>query len=642
MPASSAYHVILDGQGYLIDPGSYRRKPATAFAAKLQFGDTTYASLVGSSAWAQSEWIDGVFEGSQEYDRTKKQQRAADAASVDISFGDVRLGRPLTSVFSTEPIAALATFAGALYAAAKNSGKVYTSTDGTTWALAQDLALVTPTTPTVTGLAALVGTGTALYVGAANNGKVFRFDGTSWVVWRDGSGSGTGEFPQAVTALAQVRLPNGTGWYPSTAYTVIAIAYALVNTPAAGAASDYGALALLDESAAPDATLLGPVTLRSSYPQIPVLATGHDSIFFGPADTRNGVQGEALSWNGVPFGGGPGGGGSARSIAVRDDNALASLNRFRGSAYAGSMIQGKVWQLTNDDLTTFFVLPQLAMGGAPPSYTKPVRTLAVADDRFYAAFNDTQGLSLWQFDGTGWVRYAVGPAAADPYAMASFNGAIIVAAGPGLYRAPQTYAPSGWLKTPWFDADLASIDKALAHLTLTFAPLTTGQQVAAAYAVDDGTAFTALGTANTVGQQSATFAFPTGAHGKRVQLRYTLSSSVPTTTPKLRSTVLEYQLITTGADGLPGVRNEYVFDPLLEGTRELPLMRLDRSEEPLTGAQLRQVLWTSKGKPSTIAFTDTDGTTHTVWFADLEDHLIREREVATRQGWRGSVRLVEA
>src|SRR4030095_11315685 len=213
MPADSQYHVRLDGQGFIIDPPSYRGKPATTFAAKLQVGDTTYRSLVGASAWAQSEWIDGVFEGSQEYDRTKKQQRAADAYAVDISFGDVRLGRSFASVFATEAILDFAVYAGAVYAIAQNSANVYRSTDGITWALSVNLNSLSP----VTKLGAIAAVGDGLFVWAGDSGKIFRYDGTAWIAWKilaldwAGSGHSVTDAPTAVTALDHNSLPNPIG-----------------------------------------------------------------------------------------------------------------------------------------------------------------------------------------------------------------------------------------------------------------------------------------------------------------------------------------------------------------------------------------------------------------------------------------------
>jgi hypothetical protein len=60
-------------------------------------------------------------------------------------------------------------------------------------------------------------------------------------------------------------------------------------------------------------------------------------------------------------------------------------------------------------------------------------------------------------------------------------------------------------------------------------------------------------------------------------------------------------------------RREWRMEAFLEGTAQVPLLRLDGTPEPKTGAQLSTELWTRlvNGKP--VSFVDLNGTAHTLW-----------------------------
>ena len=60
MPASPKYHVILDGQGYLIDEASYRKSVAPPFAPKQRSGDAGFPDLAVTSVWDQEDWRGGL------------------------------------------------------------------------------------------------------------------------------------------------------------------------------------------------------------------------------------------------------------------------------------------------------------------------------------------------------------------------------------------------------------------------------------------------------------------------------------------------------------------------------------------------------------------------------------------------------
>src|SRR4030095_5316153 len=185
MPATPQYHVVLDGQGYVIDPTSYKHRPASRFAAKTRTGDPGFSDLINGSAWAQTGWEEGVYNASGDWD-PQHPSRARDASAVDGSFADLRLGRSMTQVFASG-IYQVAYFHGALYGIGEAGSTLYRSTNGTTWTAAIDLATVSACS-SLRALAVVPGaitggpTAASLMIGAGDHGQGIAVDATIAVV----------------------------------------------------------------------------------------------------------------------------------------------------------------------------------------------------------------------------------------------------------------------------------------------------------------------------------------------------------------------------------------------------------------------------------------------------------------------------
>lgn len=593
MPATSQYHVLLDGQGYLIDTSSYRREVAQPFAPKTRSGDPRYQDLQVGSAWAQESWAGGL--GFRDHDPAFP-DRYDLGVSIDHTLaGDIKLGRSLSAVFtpaSATELYALQVYQGSLFATRGDGQEVYSSADGSTWA--------TSLSSGKTALRAMALAFGWLLVGSGSDGHILKYDGTAWTnPWVSPTGL-------SVRSLA--------GWHP----TNITTEFLYAGISLSGSKSELRRV---------DSAGTMAVIHTTQLPHIEAIIPWSDDLWYCAMSDIAGVRGVLHRYNGTVI----------RVVAEIPDNAISSFAVYRNRLYAGSRTRGKVWEVAADGLTEIWTIPDQAAIGGVSAYTFPIRGMVVENDRLHVAVVTTDGLGTYVFDGQGWSLPNTGGAGQEPRGIASFNSQVYLAnksaAGARIYRVNDAYQTSALLVSNWFDAELAGADKVWQRLTLFHEALVSGQSVTVDYALDGSGSWINLGLSNTVGATSKTFSFPLGTAAKRIRLRLTLVGTT-TASPTVASVLVEYVVM---AD----TKRRWRFDALLEGTASAPLVRLDNSSEPLTGAQLSDAIWTTRGRKQAVAFTDLDGEARTVYFAELEER-VAEQSQRLGDATRGRVVLVEA
>src|SRR4030095_8492073 len=360
MPATTAYHVVLDGQGYIIDPTSYRHRPASRFAAKTRTGDPGFSDFINGSAWAQTGWEEGVYNASGDWD-PQHPSRARDASAVDGSFADLRLGRQMTQVFATG-IYQVAYFQGALWGIGEAGSTLYRSTTGTTWTSFLNLATVSACS-SLRALAVVPGglyggpAAASLMIGAGDNGKVFAFDGTTAVL-----------FYEVVGALAIRALGEGPAPDLATGRTV----YAGASFAAGAQLGLWG----------PPATPAWVTSQRIAQPHIEALLDYADDLYFAGVDDTFGVGGALYTSRGR--------GADARRVVASGANAIASFFPYKGGLLAGSYPRGRVWgggrRRTRNAPDASPRVP-----GPAGTVSQPIRAMTTLNDRLYVPITDVTG-----------------------------------------------------------------------------------------------------------------------------------------------------------------------------------------------------------------------------------------------------------
>lgn len=578
------YHVTLGGRGLILNLEAYEKRPAVSFAQKLASGDRTYDDLTHDQVLIQSSWSGG--DGQLVRDLAQPERYRSGQGLDGAQPGALRLSKALaTSYASPETgLRALVAFRGKLYAGAEASGKIY-QFDGSTWSLSTDLG-------GVAGITTLVEYNGRLYAANASNGSVASTDGVTW-----SSPTFTVSGASGIYALAVLPV--------SGALRLYLVADEVLNVTTAARVYYWDGSALSAEQFA---------LLERWCRAAAVL--GSRLYLFG-AETQGQVHGAIYSL-GATW-------GLDRQLP---DNYVTAAVPFGSELYLGMAAGGEIYRY---DGTALQFVRALATSG-------PLRGLfPFAGALWVSAHHVDLGVHAYRFDALSpsgaWSIPHYGGAGTAALGLAAYQGTLFLgsraAANAAIHKVDTAYRASGVLESSLFDARLPSVDKVFRTLTLTHAPLATGHAVEAQYRLEDAGAWISLGASSAAGATWAVFSFPGAVVGRVIAFRVLLSTTDTATTPTLYDLALRYVLA-------PEARREWELEALLEGTAELPLLRLDGTPEPLTGAQLSADLWAKLAARSPLTFQDLDGTTCTVWLADLRE---RVSQLSQRTGSQTVARL---
>jgi hypothetical protein len=597
----TAYHLTLNGQGYLIDLASYRKQAGVPFAGKVAAGNRVYADLKDVAVWAQTDWRGG--RGFRRWSDATPDRWQAGSGLDTLGEGQVQSGPAAQPIAAWAPNPAVATIRGFV---TYRSGLFWATAAGGTLRLyraeTEGGAPAVWATAGPTAAGGLAAYKDAVWLGAGSDGRLYRFDASLGTFTLATTLPGT---PLGIPALA-VYVPGGTTrlLYLGVNYDAGAQVYAWDGT-----------------------TATSLITLEGA--SIEHVFSFDGRLYVAAADA--GGNGLLYRYNGTDW----------ALVATLAENWVQSGAAFGEHYYLGSGRDNRVWRFNGRDLVEVLagygphgsrVRALLAFGGrlyAGLAWSDNFRTLVASPDG--AAWHELRpsGLTPREAGGLG-VRH-LGALGGSLYAAEELSGG----SGAQVYRIAlgTAYNPSGTVESARYDAGLPSIDKVWRRAIVTHAPLAAGESVGLAYRLDGAAGWTELLANSTAGATTSQATFPDGTLGREIEVRLTLTSPGGSTAT-VKSVLVEYALA-------PDVRREWEFDVLLEGTPRVPLVRLDGTREPLTGAELAAALWAARGAKATLPFVDLDGASYRVYCVDLREQVA---PLPHRDGWqtRARVRLVEA
>ncbi|MFN8525647.1 MAG: hypothetical protein U0821_21325 [Chloroflexota bacterium] len=588
----ATYHVTLGGQGYLVDLARYSRRAHQPFAPKTALGDRSYGDLVHDQALRVTGWRGG--EGYPRHDAsTPGHWRAGSGIDVFSEDGTLRLGpetaAPASPIAANEATACLV-YQGLLYVC---MGEFLFSWNGSAWTTIGWLGAGR------TGRALAIFQG-KLYVTTDVDGFVVSWDGTilTPAVWAPPAGT-TGSFAMAT-------------FYRQAA------AYLYWCTQRATNGRVYWW----------DGGTLSASQYQFEEPRCEAAVVLANRLYFFTADAaarRGGVYSVDDS----------GSGGVYRAHVMLEGAYFTGAVRWGDAIYAGTGPDGAIYRWDGSALT---LVKSLASYVA--LYGGETRGLAVWNGALWAGILDGAGtLGLLRYDGVGWTRPMVGLDGTAPRGMAVWNNQLhLLASKTGaakMHRTLGTYRASGYVESGLFDAGLPSVDKVLRSVRVSHSVLASGQSVQVQYQLEGDGAWTVLGSSTTVGSTSATLSVAGTIICKQVAIRLVLAG-----TAGAASSVVVYDWLLRYALA-PDLKREWELQVILEGTAELPLIRLDGTPEPQTGAQLSGGLWALKAQVGPTSFVDLDGASRSVWITELREEVA---ERSQRRGYHtlGRLKLLEA
>jgi hypothetical protein len=575
------YHVTLGGQGLVLDLAGYRKRAAAPFAGKVASGDRSYGDLAHEQVWAVSDWSGG--EGYLQFDaEAPGRWRSGLGADGSSAPGSLRVGPSLQASFASglDGFTVLQPYGGKLYAGTTD-GKVYQLSGGS-WTLSRD----TGKAGGVRSMAVFRG---ELFVGNGSDGVVDSYDGTTWTAGRFTVAGVSGVRSMAVFDPSVPTLHLGCGRSPQAELR-------------RWNGSSVSAVLFNPQEPTPETML---VLNRVLY------------VFGADSASRRGsiYRYDGTTWEYL--------------LGLPEQYPTVGLV-WDGLAYLGMGAGGELWSF--DGASARLVRGGLAAGN------DELRGLAVWGGALWVGVRSGSEVRLKRFNGQAWSEPAGGGAVSSVQGMATLGGELYVAgqqagAAPVYKLAAGAYRTSGTLESGLFSAGLPGVDKVFRSARVVHTALASGEAVDLQYRLEDSGAWTTLGTSNLVGATSATFSFPAGVVGRLIGLRVVLTATAGTT-PAVYDLLVRYALA-------PELKREWELAARLEGTAELPLVRPDGSSEPKSGAELSAAVWALKAQPGPLSFVDLDGSSYSVWLADLREEPAQRSQ---RGGYstRAVCRLVEA
>jgi hypothetical protein len=588
----TSYHVTLDGQGLILDLGTYRKQVAPPFADKVAQGDRTYQDLFFEQVWQLGDWSggDGVI-GYLHWDAGRP-DRYRSGSGVDgySQPGSLQVGPDLVSsgAPANNGYTVLQPFKGKLYAGTTD-GKIY-EWNGASWALSRDTAKAG-------GIRAMAVYKGKLYAGNGTDGVVDSFDGTTWTAAAFTVTGVSGVRSMAVfdvtspTLYVGASIATGAGLYRYNGSTVSAVLY------------------------------------NAQEPDVYAMAIYGGYLWFFGADASS-RRGSVYRTDTTSF---------DRRLDLPENYVTAAIVH-QGLVFLGMGAGGELWSF--DGTAQAVVAKDLTASG------DELRGLAVWQRALWVSTRNGGEIRLKRYEAgsNAWSEPAgggsVNSSSGGAQGMATLGADLYVAGQKSGTAAPIYKVSSGvyptaakTLESGLFSANLGSDNKVFRSVTLNHAALVSGQSVQVQYRLEDSGSWTTLGTSATAGATSATFSFAAGAVGKLIALRLVLTATAAAT-PVLYEALVRYA-------PAPATKREWRFEALFEGSADLPLITLDGQADPKTGPQIAAAVWASKAKSGPLTYVDLDGTTYSAWLLELREG-VTERSQRRGYSTRGVVRLLEA
>lgn len=594
------YHATLGGQGLVLDLQAYRKRTARQFADKVADGDLDTGDLLVEQVWRQADWSGGEPALREESPSASGgpgrpgRYRAGPGVDGFAEAGSLRLGPGQVTAYAStnNGFTVAATYQGEIFAGTTD-GKLYRSSGGA-WSLWQ-------TWGKAGGVRAMAVYKGILYVGNGSDGAVASWDGTTWNAAKFTVAGSSGV--RALAVYYDGADKDGRLWVGSS------------GSGTNGVAEVYYW----------DSVTLSAYQHRCQEPRVEAMAVLDGALYIFGGDTQTDRGGiyklRGTSWSIV--------------APVPEGRPTAAL-LWRDRIYVG--IGTGLWVFDGNEL-------ELVRAGLTEA--SELGGLAVWRGALHVSASSASGGSagprVWRYSGAdeaGWSEIAGsasgGTAAAglvvsggDLYQLGQQAGAAPIV----RYPASGTYRASGTLETSIFDGGLPLIDKVFRTAAVRHAALAAGESVQVQYRLEDAGVWTALGTSATIGATGASFACPAATVGKLIALRLVLAGP-GASTPVVYDVTTSYQLA-------PTLKREWELVALCDGTAELPLVTLDQTASPQTGAQVLAQLWALRGQSGPHTLVDLDGVSYSVWFVDLVEETA-ERSQRRGRSARAKCRLVEA